>query len=227
MPASTSWRSSSSPTRECSITGRSAGSALRRRIRPRARGWRNSVDIRKPSSRAGFTLRIPSASVSRTVAKLAKASCTSGAPRSARVRCITCTWKTVAARFPVPLRRYSTSDRSAPTGPIVLIVGTFACHRCITATCSWRFAPTPGLSATTGMPRRSSSSAGPTPETMRTFGDASEPALRITSRLARTTPRRPRRSYSTPTARSPSNRIRRTKALVTTVSRSFRAMPRR
>ena len=56
------------------------------------------------------------------------------------------------------------------------------------------------------MPRLCSSGAGPTPESCRSCGELIEPPQTMTSRPARTVWVRPRCSYSTPTARLPSNR---------------------
>mmetsp|Transcript_23150 Transcript_23150/g.91849 ORF Transcript_23150/g.91849 Transcript_23150/m.91849 type:complete len:283 (+) Transcript_23150:769-1617(+) len=49
---------------------------------------------------------------------------------------------------------------------------------------SWRFLPTPGRSATTGMPSGSSSDLAPTPESMRICGEPMAPAVTRTSAAA-------------------------------------------
>jgi hypothetical protein len=58
-------------------------------------------------------------------------------------------------------------------------------HTCTTSGWSCRCAPTPGRSSATGMPCWRRCSAGPMPESISSCGDWMAPALRITSRSAR------------------------------------------
>ncbi len=83
-------------------------------------------------------------------------------------------------------------------------------QRKITRACRWscRFSPTPGSAWTTGMPKRCSSSAGPTPESCSSCGDCSAPAARITSRRAFAVDLAARLAIDDAGALRPSNAIR-------------------
>ena len=111
---------------------------------------------------------------------------------------------------PMPTRPSRLLARSL----IVLVLRTLKARR----TCKWscRLSPTPGSAWTMGMPCSCSTSPGPTPESCRSWGEATAPAARITSRRAVTLISAPSRRSSTPTARRPSNRMRLAWALVST-----------
>ena len=81
---------------------------------------------------------------------------------------------------------------------------------------SCRWAPTPGRSATIGMPMGARSAAGPTPDRSSSCGELMAPPARMTSPpVMCSTP--PPLATSTPTAREPSNDTRLTKVRVRTV----------
>ena len=91
---------------------------------------------------------------------------------------------------------------------------------------SWRFAPTPGTSATTGMPCSARCAAGPTPERISSAGEPIVPPATTTS-SARLRSTRPSRVHSTPTHVAPSKSRRRAWARVTTRSPGWSATGRR
>ena len=87
--------------------------------------------------------------------------------------------------------------------------------------------PTPGRSATTPMPKRCESDAGPTPESWSSCGELNEPPATSTSTRAVAEAGMPSRRYSTPVARLPENRMRVACARVTTARLARRRAGRR